>query len=50
MPSVCHPIVPEPYYGGANGFEHVLDLIEDACNGLLQHIRPQSLLQVRKWK
>jgi protein-tyrosine phosphatase len=28
--------VPDPYYGGAQGFEHVLDLLEDACGGLLQ--------------
>ena len=28
--------VPDPYYGGAEGFEHVLDLLEDACSGLLQ--------------
>ena len=27
--------VPDPYYGGAEGFEHVLDLLEDACAGLL---------------
>jgi len=27
--------VPDPYYGGASGFEHVLDLLEDACEGLL---------------
>ena len=27
--------VPDPYYGGADGFEHVLDLLEDACAGLL---------------
>ncbi len=27
--------VPDPYYGGAQGFEHVLDLIEDASRGLL---------------
>ena len=33
------PVVPDPYYGGVNGFEHVLDLIEDACEGLLQHVR-----------
>jgi protein-tyrosine phosphatase len=33
--------VPDPYYGGAQGFEHVLDLVEDACDGLLQHIRQQ---------
>lgn len=27
--------VPDPYYGGANGFRYVLDLIEDASDGLL---------------
>lgn len=27
--------VPDPYYGGPNGFEVVLDYIEDACEGLL---------------
>lgn len=27
--------VPDPYYGGEQGFEHVLDLLEDACAGLL---------------
>jgi protein-tyrosine phosphatase len=27
--------VPDPYYGGPSGFEHVLDLLEDACDGLL---------------
>lgn len=31
--------VPDPYYGGIRGFEHVLDLIQDACEGLLEHIR-----------
>lgn len=31
--------VPDPYYGGAQGFEHVLDLLEDACAGLLDQIR-----------
>lgn len=31
--------VPDPYYGGAAGFELVLDILEDACEGLLQHIR-----------
>jgi protein-tyrosine phosphatase len=30
--------VPDPYYGGAAGFELVLDILEDACEGLLQHI------------
>lgn len=27
-------VVPDPYYGGAKGFENVLDLLEDACQGL----------------
>ena len=31
--------VPDPYYGGSEGFEHVLDLLEDACTGLLKKIR-----------
>lgn len=34
-------VVPDPYYGGPNGFDHVLDLIEDACDGVIQqHFRP----------
>lgn len=28
--------VPDPYYGGAEGFEYVLDLLEDACKGILE--------------
>lgn len=31
--------VPDPYYEGASGFELVLDLLEDACLGLLDAIR-----------
>lgn len=30
--------VPDPYYGGSQGFELVLDLLEDACQGLLNSI------------
>lgn len=30
--------VPDPYYGGAKGFEEVLDLVELAAQGLLDHI------------
>ena len=30
--------VPDPYYGGANGFELVLDILEDACEGLLKEL------------
>ena len=32
-------VVPDPYYKGAEGFEEVLDLVEDACDGLLEHVR-----------
>lgn len=35
--------VPDPYYGGAEGFEHVLDLAETAAEGLLAHIRAAHL-------
>jgi protein-tyrosine phosphatase len=31
--------VPDPYYGGPDGFEEVLDLVEAACRGLLRHAR-----------
>jgi len=31
--------VPDPYYGGAAGFERVLDLVEDASRGLLETLR-----------
>jgi protein-tyrosine phosphatase len=31
--------VPDPYYGGPDGFELVLNLVEDAAEGLLEHLR-----------
>ena len=34
--------VPDPYYGGAQGFERVLDLAEDAARGLLMHLQQQG--------
>ena len=33
------PVVQDPYYGGARGFEEVLDLVEDACDGLLKYVQ-----------
>jgi protein-tyrosine phosphatase len=30
--------VPDPYYGGEEGFELVLDLLEDSCRGLVEYI------------
>lgn len=45
----CHrhtePVVPDPYYGGAPDFERVLDLVEDACDGLLLHVKKQLAAQ-----
>ena len=34
--------VPDPYYGGAAGFEQVLDLVEDAARGLLDEVRKRT--------
>jgi protein-tyrosine phosphatase len=34
--------VPDPYYGGPNGFEEVLDLAETAARGLLDHLRQRA--------
>jgi len=31
--------VPDPYYGGEEGFDRVLDLLEDACGGLLEALK-----------
>lgn len=31
--------VPDPYYGGPEGFENVLDILEDSCTGLLNKIK-----------
>jgi protein-tyrosine phosphatase len=33
--------VPDPYYGAPEGFERVLDIIEDACDGVVRHLQVQ---------
>lgn len=38
-PDAGAAIVPDPYYGGAAGFEHVLDLVELACDGLVRDLQ-----------
>jgi protein-tyrosine phosphatase len=38
-PAGLGEVVPDPYYGGRQGFETVLDHVEAACQGLLAHIR-----------
>ena len=35
--------VPDPFYGGPEGFEHVLDLVEEASEGLIADIREHHL-------
>ena len=36
--------VPDPYYGGPEGFNYVLDLLMDACSGLLDKLEDQQAL------
>lgn len=38
--------VPDPYYGGPEGFNHVIDLLVDASEGLLQHITSSEQIAV----
>lgn len=42
-PDLAQEEVPDPYYGGPDGFEHVLDLVEEAARGLLDDIREKHL-------
>ncbi len=35
--------VPDPYFGGDGGFDRVLDMVEEAATGLLEHIRRERL-------
>ncbi len=39
------PIIPDPYYGSAEDFELVLDLVEDGVNGLICYYREHWLKQ-----
>ncbi len=34
-----HTTVPDPYYGGDSGFELVIELLEDACEGLFEEVK-----------
>jgi len=46
MTGFCRSIpadtVPDPYYGGASGFENVLDILEDACEGIMDRLKSQK--------
>nr|VFK52254.1 MAG: protein-tyrosine phosphatase [Candidatus Kentron sp. TUN]VFK52453.1 MAG: protein-tyrosine phosphatase [Candidatus Kentron sp. TUN] len=35
--------VPDPYYGGEDGFERVLDILEDACSGFLEDLMEEAI-------
>ena len=36
-------VVPDPYYGGSDGFEVVLDILEESCENLLQQIEDNNI-------
>lgn len=40
-PSYKGEDIPDPYYGHDADFHHVLDLLEDSCEGLIQHLKSQ---------
>ena len=42
-PQLPESEVPDPYYGGAQGFKHVLDLVEAAADGLIRDIKDNHL-------
>ena len=37
--------VPDPYYGGPNGFDEVLDICIRGCEGMIRHLQERDLLQ-----
>ncbi len=39
-PGASGPDVPDPYYGGEAGFEEMFSILEPACRGLLESLRP----------
>ena len=44
--------VPDPYYGGSEGFDKVVDLLLDSCDGLLEHIVNSEAynLKIGNWR
>jgi len=41
-PAYKNEEVPDPYYGGDAGFEHVLDMLEDSCEGLIEYLKQKT--------
>jgi hypothetical protein len=36
--------VPDPYYGGQRGFDHVIEILRDGCQGILASLEPKRQL------
>lgn len=43
---LAEPEVPDPYYGPEAGFDHVLDLVERACDGFVQRLLREGVLRL----
>jgi len=41
-PTTTAPDIPDPYYGGDGGFEQVYQMLQHACQGLLDSIKDQA--------
>ena len=39
--------VPDPYYGNGDGFSLVMDIIEDGCNGFLDHLIKKEQVDIK---
>ncbi len=37
--------VPDPYYGGDAGFELVMDIVEDGCDGLIEFLKKEKKIK-----
>lgn len=40
--TITEMVVPDPYYGGAEGFDHVFSLVDKGCDALIKHILAES--------
>ncbi len=43
LQEISADLVPDPYYGGPDGFEYVIDLLEDACEGFYNQIKSNQI-------
>lgn len=45
-PNLSQREVPDPYYGGAYGFDRVLDMVEEASEGFIETLRREGILTI----